>query len=335
MKRTCLVALAAASTVLFAPRAFAQGADGSQTQATSGDAANGSSANTGTNTNASSSTSATTGGSSTAPTEESATDVIEKKGQGYYFLGANYRMNIVPAFLINLFVDQGPSTVVTSTAGLSFDYRKDHFSIVTGLNFTEYGMGDVLFLQKGKDPSDPGNWGLVSSSLKAIYLTVDLLWSVPIAKKGQVDFEFGFSAGLGGVFGDLFNTWVSRDAAAGGPSYPSQASGNFYQCAQVPGANGVAPGNGSLPQGCNTNNHQNAQISKTGPGTGYREPNWFDNGGGSVPTVFPWLSLPIIGLRFKPIKQLEMRLNGGFSLTGFFVNFAAYYGFESTKSAPQ
>lgn len=334
MKRTSLVAFAMGATaVLAAPSALAQG-DNTQTQATdatSGNAANGGAAG-GTGGNASTTTTTTTTNDASAG-DEKITDVLENKGQGYYFLGVNYRLTIVPGFLINLFVDQGPSAVLSNTVGLSFDYRKDHFSIVPGLNFSNYDFDPVLFLQKGKAASDPGNWGLVHSSLKAIYLTVDLLWSVPIAKAGQVDFEFGFAAGIGGIFGNLYNTWVSNDPSVGGPAIASQASGNFYQCTQVPGANGIAPNDGALQQGCNRNNHQNATVSKTGPGDGYREPNWFDSGGGSVPTIFPWLSLPILGFRFKPIKELEMRLNGGFSITGFFVNFAAYYGFESPKKA--
>jgi hypothetical protein len=300
---SCLVALAAG---LAAPVAFADDTGATTTVATGGTQAN-------TNAN--------------TTTEPKITDVLEDKGQSYYFAGLNYRMNIVPSFLINLFVDQGPNTVLTSTVGLSLDVRKDHFSIVPGINFTEYGFDPVLFLQKGKAAGDPGDWGLVHSTLKAIYVTVDLLWSVPIAKQGQVDFEFGFSAGLGGVFGDLYNTWVSGpsptnpDPTKLGSAYPSQSAGTFYQC------------NTTGPNGCNANNHQNSTINKVGPGAGYRELNWFE--GGSVPTVFPWLSLPILGFRIKPIKQLEMRLNGGFSITGFFANFAMYYGFESTKSTPK
>jgi len=264
--------------------------------------------------------------------EEKITDVLEQKGQGYYFLGLNYRGTIVPKFMVNLFVDEG-ATFFSNTGGISFDYRKDHFSIVTGLNFTDYSFDPVLFLQKGKNAGDPGNWGAVNSSLHAVYLTVDLLWSVPIAKQGQVDFEFGFSAGLGGVFGDLYNTWVTdQTQPAGTPSFASSSGKLYYQCTQTPGANGIAPGDGTLPAGCNTSNHQNATLSKTGPGRGYREPNWF--GGGSVPTVFPWVSLPILGFRFKPIKEMEARINGGFSVTGFFFNLALYYGFENPKSSP-
>src|SRR5947209_11705406 len=236
---SCLVALAAG---LAAPGAFADDTAATTTVATGGSA----------NTNA------------TVTTEPKATDVLEEKGQSYYFLGANYRMNIVPAFIINLFVDEGPNTVLTSTVGLSIDVRKDHFSISPGVNFTEYGMDPVLFLQKNKSASDPGDWGLVHTTLKAVYVTVDLLWSVPIAKQGQFDFEFGFSAGLGGVFGDLYNTWVSGPSATNpdpsklGAAYPSKSAGTFYQCNQVG------------PAGCNANNHQNSTINKVGSGEGNR-----------------------------------------------------------------
>ncbi len=279
------------------------------------------------------------GGANAAPpaatvTEEKITDVLEQKGQSYYFLGANYRGTIVPKFMVNLFVDEGAS-FYTNTIGLSFDYRKDHFSIVPGLNFTDMSFGNVLFLQKGKPDGDPGNWGVVHSDLKAVYLTVDLLWSVPIAKQGQADFEFGFAVGLGGVFGDLYNTWVTNDPSIGGNPIPSATfNRNYYQCTQSVGPNNVAVGDGTLQQGCNLSNHQNATTSKTGPGPGHREPNWFDSGGGSVPTVFPWLELPILGFRFKPIKEFVARVNGGFSITGFFFNVALYYGFENPKQSP-
>jgi len=40
----------------------------------------------------------------------------------------------------------------------------------------------------------------------------------------------------------------------------------------------------------------------------------------------PWLALPHLALRFKPIKQLMMRVEGGFGL-GFFMGASAAYGF--------
>ncbi len=317
MNRNGLLALATGATaVLFAPQALAQ-----DTTAPTTTDANGSGTNANANANTSSTTTNAGAANGASAGDEKITDVLENKGEGYYFLGANYRLTLVPAFIINMFVDQGPTGVVgSSTAGLSFDYRKDHFSIIPGLNFTKYSLDPTIFTEKGK--SGVGNTTVVSSDLNAIYLTMDLLWSVPIAKGGQADFEFGFSVGVGGVWGDLYNTWVS-DQSTGGTAYTAQDGTKYNQC--------VTTG----PNGCNANQHQNSSVNKVGSGKGYREPMWFDSGGGSVPNIMPWISLPILGFRFKPIKELEMRLQTGFSVTGFFFNFAAYYGFESPKSTPK
>jgi len=330
-KLSCIGLVGGVAVALFAPRAFAQAQDtgGTTTVTTGGTGGTG-----GTGSTATTGTTAGTGTTAVVEDDNSRiTNVLEEKGKGYYFLGVNYRVNLIPAFIINLFVDQGPNLVATSTIGLSFDYRKDHFSIIPCLNFSDYTMAPILFLQKNKSPTDPGDWGVVQSQLQAVYLTVDLLWSVPLVKTGQVDFEFGFAVGLGGVFGNLYNTWVA-DAPTGGNQYNNPINQNqpFYQC--------IAAMNPPTGQGgCLASNHSGATVGqeKVGTGNGYRERNWFDsgpNGSGSVPTIFPWLELPILGFRIKPIKELEMRLQGGFSITGFFFNFAAYYGFENPKSTP-
>ena len=56
---------------------------------------------------------------------------------------------------------------------------------------------------------------------------------------------------------------------------------------------------------------------------GYSEPYW---GSGSKPIVFPWLSIPQISIRYKPIRQLQTRFDTGFSTSGFFFGVSAGYG---------
>ena len=56
----------------------------------------------------------------------------------------------------------------------------------------------------------------------------------------------------------------------------------------------------------------------------YAEPSWAH--GGSKPFIVPWLALPQIGFRYKPIKQFEARFDAGFSISGFFLGLAASYG---------
>jgi hypothetical protein len=42
--------------------------------------------------------------------------------------------------------------------------------------------------------------------------------------------------------------------------------------------------------------------------------------------IFPWLALPQFSFRYKPIKQLQTRVDLGFSTAGIFFGLAASYG---------
>ncbi|CAN5918345.1 hypothetical protein BH11MYX4_BH11MYX4_54310 [soil metagenome] len=238
------------------------------------------------------------------PHEEwNSSDVEEIPTKSYLFIGAHYRGNVIPQFMLNLFIDKG-ATIYSNTFGFQLDKRKDGFSVIPALSFTEYGTGDILF--KAKDGKDiPGNYTFVNSSMKAIYATVDLLWSTKIAK--NFDFEYGFGVGLGVIFGSLANNWVYRDA--------NGALDGFSKC--------PSEGFGGPGSGCNKADHQNSDVAKVGD---YTEKSWFD--GGSKPVVFPYISIPQVGLRFKPVKQFESRLGLGFSLTGFWFGLSGAYGLE-------
>jgi hypothetical protein len=238
------------------------------------------------------------------------TDVEEVPGRSYFFVGLRYRGNVVPGFMLNMFVDEG-KTVWTNMIGAEFDLRKDGFSLVPALTYHELGTGDILFKQKNtKDIA--GNYSLVNSGMKVVYASVDLLWSTKLAK--NVEFEYGAGFGLGAVFGDLENSWVQEDPNG---QLRAEATGKQYsRC------NAVLPAG----TGCNKADHQNSEVDKV---NGYKEPSWF--GGGSKPALFPWISVPQIGLRFKPIKQFVARLGIGFSLTGFWFGLSGQYGLEKRR----
>jgi hypothetical protein len=233
-------------------------------------------------------------------------DVAEAPGKNYTFIGLRYRGNIVPRFMINLFVDEG-KTVYSNTIGIELDLRKDGFSLIPALSYTELGTGDILF--KEKNSTDiAGNYSLVNSGMKVLYATADLLWSTPMGK--NVSFEYGAGFGLGVVFGDLVNNWVQAD-----PNGQLQAeNGQRFSRCQVVGPPGT---------GCNRADHQNSDVDKVAD---YNEKSWLD--GGSKPVLFPWIAVPQIGIRYKPIKQFVGRLGLGFSLTGFWFGLSGQYGLE-------
>jgi hypothetical protein len=250
----------------------------------------------------------------TKPTVDN-TDTKEDPNVRYYFIGLRYRGTIIPQFFESLFVDEG-RTVYSNTFGVEIDMRKGGQSMIPWIIFTEYGMSDTLFHQKGTDTALPGNYSVVNSSLKALYLGLDELWSAPIDESHHWDFEYGFGVGIGIVFGDLQNNWVHVDDTNG----PLQATtGNpphrYARCQLATDG-----------PGCSTSDHQNAPVAKVG---NYVEKNWFN--GGSVPVIFPNIVFPSLGVRYKPIKQFEARFHVGFSLTGFWFGLSADYGLEKAE----
>ena len=254
------------------------------------------------------------------PSGESATDVAEKDHKTYYFVGARYRGTIIPKFMVNMFVGEG-ATFYSNMVGIEVDIRKDHFSMIPALNYIEYGFDPVLFLDKSGQGGEaiPGNFSSVHSNLAGIYLTLDLLWSVPVHK--HIDFEYGLGVGVGALFGNIYNNWVYFDPNG---SLSSSGGRKFSIC--------PSEGFGGAGSGCNKADHKNPDTAKVND---YQEKTWA--GGGSVPNVFLHLALPQLGLRIKTIKQMEMRIGGGFSLTGFWFGISGDYGFESSdkpKTAP-
>ena len=242
----------------------------------------------------------------------SITDTAQDPNQRYLFIGLHYRGTVIPQFLLNLFVDQG-KTLYSNTIAAELDVRKGGQSMIPWIAYTEYGTGDVLFLQKGQDPTIDGNWSVINSGLKAIYLGLDELWSIPLDKSHHFDFEYGFGVGIGFLFGDLMNNWVTPGGNGGQIS-----ADNFVACQTV-----------TSGRGCSTADHQNTTTAKVG---GFVEPNWFH--GGAVPVIFPHVAFPQLSLRYEPIKQVEARLSVGFSLTGFWFGLSADYGLEKTDEKP-
>ncbi len=233
-------------------------------------------------------------------------NVEEVQDKTYFFVGLRYRGNVIPGFLLNMFVDEG-KTIWTNQIGAEFEIRRNGFALIPALTYHELGTGDILFKQKNtKDIA--GNYSLVNSGMKVVYAQADLLWSTKISK--NVEFEYGAGFGIGAVFGDLENSWVKVD-----PNGELQGDNGkrYARC------NAVEPAG----TGCNKADHQNSEVDKV---NGYKEKSWFD--GGSKPVLFPWISVPQIGLRIKPIKQFVGRLGVGFALTGFWFGLSGQYGLE-------
>jgi hypothetical protein len=240
-------------------------------------------------------------------------DTHEDPNKRYLFVGLRYRGTIIPQFFENIFVDNG-GTIYSNSFAIELDIRKGGQSTIPWIEYDDYTTGNMLFHQKGQALNDAAFYSVVKSSLKAIYLGIDERWSIGLVPD-KLDYEYGFGVGIGAVFGDLHNGWVT-DSPNNDPT-PLSAKVNGQTTYFIPCSN---TGQG---RGCAIGDHQSATVAKI---NGYVEPNWFN--GGSVPTIFPHISIVPLSLRYKPIKMLEMRAALGIQLTGFFFSIGVDYGLE-------
>jgi hypothetical protein len=246
-------------------------------------------------------------------------DPFEDPTKNYYFIGLRYRDAIIPTFMEHWFASGG-KTVNVPMIGPELTKRKNYFEVDIAVMYASYAMGPTLF--KGK--SDPvTSYDLVDSALSQIFFMADLLYEIPLEKRGdktgRVSLLIGGGVGFGVVFGNLYRTQAYPNA-----SNPNGTNLDASQWSACHSAND-GPGGGYCT---NPNNHYWPSWSSKSPGSpganAYTEPSWANSG--DKPNVFPWIAVPQIAVRWKPIKQLQTKLGLGFSTTGFFFDLSASYG---------
>ena len=235
---------------------------------------------------------------------QGAGDLRENPLTRYYFLGVRFRDIVVPQFMLEIFASGGATGNVW-LVGPELSMRKGGTEIDVSLSYADYGFGPAMF--KGKnDP--PESFEIVKSDMKLVYLTFDLLFDFPLDEAGMFDFLVGGGAGIGVVAGDLYRNQAYPKTSTPDPSDPKK----WVKCS------GPTDGVGTYCSDPDNDHYVRG-------GKDYSEKSWVD--GGSKPVVFPWISLPQISLRIKPIKHMQARVDAGFSVTGFFTGLSAGYGF--------
>jgi hypothetical protein len=233
-------------------------------------------------------------------------DPKENDQDPYMFIGVRWRDIVVPGFMIRIFAEGGPDAVNVFSIGPEFTYRKDGLEIDGALTYADYSMNAFLF--KDKD-DEVYAFERVSSKMKVIYVTVDVLFEVWAEEKGRFSFLIGGGVGFGGLFDELKRNQVyPRAGGTADTDDPSQ----FDDCR--------GPSDPNIPvsdgEWCDNDNEHYGD---------YDEPSWAN--GGSKPVIVPWLAVPQFSFRYKPVKQLQVRGDVGWSLSGFFFGMTHSYGF--------
>jgi hypothetical protein len=209
----------------------------------------------------------------------------------------------IPTFLVDPFVhiEPGWSGGVEIATGPEFVYRNRNLDIVLSAMYVSYGAAPGYFHGVNEGPNATER---IESRLFGVYATAHFLWGIRFHRMFQL--QIGPGLGIGFIGGNLYRTQATM-------------SGGVWQECSAPGAG---------PECGTENNHYPGQPTPVGdPGNGgrYHEPNWF--GGGSVPAVLPWISLPHIAFHVRPHRHFDFKVEGGFAIIGFYGGASLHYVF--------
>lgn len=205
----------------------------------------------------------------------------------------------IPAWEVGLFVhiEPGWAGPLSIAAGPEYVYRKGNLDVILSLQYT--GMQTDAGYMRGRNESDRA-LERVESRLWGLYANALFLWGTRF--NDWFELQYGAGVGLGYIGGDLFRTQVNDDAA-------------HTECR--------SPGTSSF---CDNANNHYAQFDSSGNVTSrFSEASLFNNG--SVPPLLPWISLPHVALHFRPHRYVDVRLDGGWSIIGFYGGLATHFVF--------
>ena len=219
-----------------------------------------------------------------------------------WWFGAYLQGAFVPSFMLKLFLDDAP-TVSNVGFGVTATHRnKDGMSFVIGLGYAPYSFAGPFRI--AGDPEPDTEW--LDSSLALLHLRGQMLWSTDIVDD-MLSFEYGVGLDVGVVLGDMRRTEAYR-----GPS------GEFQPCMGPDPVGLPSPSGGycDRPQGVGQTDAYDAY------GAHY---NVVEE---RVPPVMLVPMLPVLALRYTPIRELAVKLDASFGLMQFAIGLSAAYGVD-------
>jgi hypothetical protein len=214
------------------------------------------------------------------------------KGPRSWFFGPFGRYVIVPAFMLELFLEQAP-TLGNGSVGIIADHRSaDGPTLEIGLGYTGY-VFDGPFQAKG-DPETDTEW--LESNLGLIHLTGSVLWHSDIASK--LSFEYGVGLDLGIMTGEMKRT----EAYKAGGAFHKCAGFDFTSAYCEPPTNMVAGTDAYDEEGA----HYNVVEKR-------------------VPPIGGGFMLPHLALRWEPIPELAAKVEFAYGIVQLWFGLSVAY----------
>jgi hypothetical protein len=240
----------------------------------------------------------------------------EDPDKNYFFVGASWRYFRVPAWTLDWFMEAAPAVGSAGSFFGEFGYRSDGFQVTASVGWAKFSFSGPFQL-KG-DPPEDTEWQQARWNM--LVTTGTVTWST--AFTDWFALEYGVEAGVAAIFGDMTRTEAQK------------VNGTWSPC---PGPNPVDPQYCDIPlPEKDTNGDGQVGVGDQIPATnsashdgehyGVKAERGIANKG--VPHAVPVLG-PRLSLRFKPIKQLVLRVDVPMPLLpfGFMGGLAAQYGF--------
>jgi hypothetical protein len=208
----------------------------------------------------------------------------------------------VPSFMLGLFLDD-PPTIANPSFGVTATHRSDDgFSLVIGIGYTGYGFEGPL--QKSGDPDQDTEW--VESNLGLVHLTGQMLWSSQVHE--MLAIEYGFGVDLGIVTGDLTRWEAYRDP-----------NGDYKRCTSA-GMPFAPVGGEQYCEFPETLGAATDAYDEFGAHYGVKEER--------VPPIALIPMIPLVALRFTPIRELAIKLEASYGIFQFTFGVSAAYGVD-------
>jgi hypothetical protein len=255
------------------------------------------------------------------PQEEyrKSTDPYEDPDENYFFVGANWRYLRMPSWILEWGLDSAPSIGSTGSFFAEFAYRKDGFQVAADVGWMKFHLKGPFTL--AGDPDEDTEW--LDGPFNLLVATATITWSTSFTDWMSLD--YGIETGPIFVFGELTRSEAYRDRNGDWRSCPGYVGSDALPVATDPGQGGgycaeplPDPQTGQVPE-------TNAE-GEDGEHYGVKAKKGVFNKG--VPNML-WAVGPKISLRFKPIKQLVLRVDVPLPVFpfGFTGGIAALFGF--------